>query len=173
MNIKKANIIYLFYIILFILILWFLYIIHKNYNPKPDLEFYYTDDNKISNYSKLNFGIIEILNISGNVTDKSLSNLNSNVIGYVTQYKICTPEKNTNSAYITNIETYHLKNGCIQIQPAGIQPKNSQGNYTISNNSTQTFTILNGTDSYLNVKGIVILKTNANNLERKVSIFFK
>jgi len=83
---------------------------------------------------------------------------------------MCNPTKN-NSAYVTNIETFFLKNGSIQVQPSGIQQINFQGNYSISPNSTQTFTILSGTESYLNKKGFVTLKTY-NNLERKVSIYF-
>jgi hypothetical protein len=168
---KKKYFNYFCCLLLFIILLWGLFVIYKNINPVPDLEFFYSDDNRVSTYSKINFGKSELLNISGNITDTSLNNQNSNIIGFVTQYKLCYPTKN-NSAYVTNIETYHLKNGSILIQPAGIQPKNSQGNYTISSKSTQSFSIINGTDSYFNVKGKVILNTNANNLERKVSIYF-
>jgi len=83
---------------------------------------------------------------------------------------MCNPTKN-NSAHVTNIETFFLKNGSIQVQPAGIQPINFQGNYSIASNTIQTFTILSGTESYLHKKGYVTLKTY-DNLERKVSIYF-
>ena len=135
----------------------------------PDLVFYYSDDNTISTYSKFTFGTTLILNISGNITDKSITN-KSNKIGYFTEYKMCNPTVN-NAAYVTNIETFYLKNGSIQIQPAGIQPKNFQGNYTITPNTTGTFRIISGTENYLKVNGYVTIKTY-DNLERKVSVYF-
>ena len=167
---KKNKLFYLYSIVIIIVILLFLVLIYKKINPIPDLVFYYSDDKTISNYSNLKFGSSLILNISGNITDKSITNKNSNIIGYFTEYKMCNPINN-NSAYVTNIETFHLKNGCIIIQPAGIQPLNFQGNYSIGANTTQTFSIVNGTEIYLYKKGYVTLKTY-DNLERKVSIYF-
>jgi hypothetical protein len=156
-----------FYKILIIFVLFFfIFLIYKIGNPVPDLVFYYSDDNKISKYSKLNFGTTLISNIGGNIIDKSISN----VIGYFTQYKICNLNKN-NTAYVTNILTFHLKNGTIQIQPTGIQTINFQGNYSIPSNITETFKILNGTKNYLYKTGYITLKTY-DNLERKVSIYF-
>ena len=173
-NLNKNKLIYIYIILIFvliiILIILFFFFIKRNQYFKPDLVFYYSDDNTISKYSKLNFGSTLILNISGNITDKSITNKNYIIIGYFTQYKICNPIKN-NSAYVTNMETFHLKNGSIQIQPTGIQPKNFQGNYSITSNITQTFKIISGTKSYLNAKGNVIFNTY-DNLERKVSIYF-
>jgi len=84
---------------------------------------------------------------------------------------MCNPTIN-NTAYVTNIETFFLKNGSIQIQPAGIQPINFQGNYSITSNTTMTFRIISGTQNYVNAKGLVILKTY-DNLERKVSVYFR
>jgi hypothetical protein len=156
------------FLIIFIVVVFFF---KPKPKPKPDLVFYYSDDDTISNYSKLNFGSTLILNISGHITDKSITKKNYNIIGHFTEYKICNPVKN-NSAYVTNMETFHLKNGALQIQPTGIQPKNFQGNYSIPSNITQTFKIISGTDSYLHAKGNVIFNTY-DNLERKVSIYFE
>ena len=167
---KNNKLFYFYYISIIFIIFLILFLIYKKINQVPDLVFYYSDDNTLSKYSKLKFENTLILNISGNITDKSITNKNSNVIGYFTEYKMCSPTKN-NSAYVTNIETFHLKNGSIQTQPAGIQPINFQGNYSIASNTTQTFTILSGTESYLHKKGYVTLKTY-DNLERKVSIYF-
>jgi hypothetical protein len=93
-----------FYKILIIFVLFFfIFLIYKILNPVPDLVFYYSDDNKISKYSKLNFGTTLISNIGGNIIDKNITNKNiSNIIGYFTQYKICNLNKN-NTAYVTNI----------------------------------------------------------------------
>ena len=154
--------------IVFVLLIIFIVFFFQDFNfkPNPDLVFYYSDDDTISNYSKLNFGSALILNISGHITDK-----NYKKIGHFTEYKICNPVKN-NSAYVTNMETFHLKNGSIQIQPTGIQPKNFQGNYSIPSNITQTFKIISGTEKYLHAKGNVIFNTY-DNLERKVRIYFE
>jgi hypothetical protein len=132
--------------------------------------FYYSDDNRISTYSKLNFELTLILNISGNITNSSITEKNNNIVEYFTEYKICNHTAN-NSAYVTNIETFDLKDGSIQIQPAGIKSINYQMNYNISANGTLTFKIISGTNNYLNAKGYVTLKTY-DNLERKVNIYF-
>ena len=167
---KKNKLFYLYSIVIIIVIFLFLFLIYKKINPIPDLVFYYSDDKTISKYSNFKFGNTIILNISGNITDKSITTKNSNIIGYFTEYKMCNPIS-FNSAYVTNIETFHLKNGCLLVQPAGIQNINFQGNYSISPNTIQTFSILSGTESYLYKKGYVTLKTY-DNLERKVCIYF-
>jgi len=166
---KKSSYFYILAIILLIILLIIIFLTYSKINQVPDLVFYYSDDNTISNYSKLNFGSTQILNISGNITDNSITKNNYNVIGYFTEYKICNPTIN-NSAYVTNIETFHLKNGSIQIQPVGIQPTNFQGNYSIASNNTLTFKIIGGTEKYFNSTGYVRFKTY-DNLERKVSIY--
>ena len=166
-NIKKYS--FYFYIITIILLI-VIFLIYTKRRQNPDLVFYYSDDNTISNYSKLKFDSTLILNISGNITDKSITTKNYNTIGYFTEYKMCNPTAN-NTAYVTNIETFFLKNGSIQLQPAGIQPINFQGNYSIASNNTLTFKILSGTGNYLYAKGYVTLKTY-DNLERKVSVYF-
>jgi len=153
-----------------IIFLIVIFLIYKKIRQNPDLVFYYSDDNTISNYSKLKFGSTLILNISGNITDKSITTKNYNTIGYFTEYKMCNPTSN-HTAYVTNIETFFLKNGSIQTQPAGIQPINFQGNYSIASNNTLIFKIISGTGNYLYTKGYVILKTY-DNLERKVSVYF-
>ena len=166
-NIKKYS--FYFYIITIILLI-VIFLIYTKRRQNPDLVFYYSDDNTISNYSKLTFGSTLILNISGNITDKSITTKNYNTIGYFTEYKMCNPTAN-NTAYVTNIETFFLKNGSIQLQPAGIQPINFQGNYSIASNNTLTFKILSGTGNYLYAKGYVTINTY-DNLERKVSVYF-
>jgi hypothetical protein len=155
-----------------IILLIVIYLIYKKIRQVPDLVFYYSDDNTISTYSKLKFGSTLLLNISGNITDKSITTKNYNTIGYFTEYKMCNPNPTlNNTAYVTNIETFFLKNGSLQLQPAGIQAINFQGNYSIASNTTLTFKILSGTGNYLYAKGYVILKTY-DNLERKVSVYF-
>ena len=160
-----------FYIIIIIILIIVIFLTYTKIRQEPDLVFYYSDDNTISTYSKFKFGSTLILNISGNITDKSITTNNYNKIGYFTEYKMCNPTIN-NTAYVTNIETFFLKNGSIQIQPAGIQPINFQGNYSITSNTTMTFRIISGTQNYVNAKGLVILKTY-DNLERKVSVYFR
>jgi len=160
-----------FYIIIIIILIIVIFLTYTKIRQEPDLVFYYSDDNTISTYSKFNFDSTLILNISGNITDKSITTNNYNKIGYFTEYKMCNPTIN-NTAYVTNIETFFLKNGSIQIQPAGIQPINFQGNYSITSNTTMTFRIISGTQNYVNAKGLVILKTY-DNLERKVSVYFR
>ena len=168
---KKYSFYFYFYIIT-IIILIVIFLIYNKIRQVPDLVFYYSDDNTISKYSKLKFGSTLILNISGKITDKSITTKNFNKIGYFTEYKMCNPNSTlNNSAYVTNIETFFLKNGSIQLQPAGIQPINFQGNYSIASNTTLTFKILSGTGNYLYAKGYVTLKTY-DNLERKVSVYF-
>jgi hypothetical protein len=117
----------------------------------------------------MEFGSTIIINISGIIRTQSITNNKSNIIGFFTEYKMCNPTTN-NSAYVTNIETFHLKNGSIQIQPVGIQPTNFQGNYSIASNNTLTFKIIGGTEKYFNSTGYVRFKTY-DNLERKVSIY--
>ena len=156
--------------LLFIFFCMILFFIYTKIFVVPDLVFYYSDDNTVSNYSKLHFGSTLIINISGNITDKSITNKHYKVIGYFTEYKMCNPTIN-NSAYVTNIETFHLENGSILLEPIGIQPKNFQGNYSIPSNTTLTFKMISGTEKYVNSKGYVTLQTY-DNLERKVSIYF-
>jgi hypothetical protein len=162
-----------YFCIITTIILLFIFLIYNKIDSDPDLVFYYSDDNTISTYSKFNFGSTLIINISGNITDKSITTNNYNKIGYFTEYKMCNhnPIVN-NTAYVTNIETFFLKNGTLQIQPAGIQPINFQGNYSIPSNTTITFKILSGTGNYLHTKGYITLKTY-DNLERKVSVYFR
>ena len=168
---KKYSFYFYFYIITIILLI-VIFLIYSKIRQVPDLVFYYSDDNTISTYSKFKFGSTLILNISGNITDKSITTKNFNKIGYFTEYKMCNPNSTlNNSAYVTNIETFFLKNGSLQLQPTGIQPINFQGNYSIASNNTLTFKILSGTGNYLYAKGYVTLKTY-DNLERKVSVYF-
>lgn len=170
--IQKNYSFYFYFCIITIVLLLVIFLIYAKIRHVPDLVFYYSDDNTISKYSKLKFGSTLILNISGNITDKSITTKNFNKIGFVTEYKICNPNPTVNNtAYVTNIETFYLKNGSIQIQTASLQPINFQGNYSITSNSTATFKILSGTGNYLHAKGYVILNTY-DNLERKVSVYF-
>ena len=160
-----------FYIIP-IIILIVIFLIYTKIRQVPDLVFYYSDDDTISNYSKFKFGSTLILNISGNITDKSITTKNYNKIGYFTEYKMCNPNPTlNNTAYVTNIETFFLKNGSLQLQPTGIQPINFQGNYSITSNTIVKFKIISGTENYLNAKGYVTINTY-DNLERKVSVYF-
>ena len=159
-----------FYIIP-IIILIVIFLIYNKIRQVPDLVFYYSDDDTISNYSKFKFGSTLILNISGNITDKSITTKNYNKIGYFTEYKMCNPNPTlNNTAYVTNIETFFLKNGSLQLQPTGIQPINFQGNYSITSNTIVKFKIISGTENYLNAKGYVTINTY-DNLERKVSVY--
>ena len=156
-------------IIIFLIVI---FLIYTKIRHVPDLVFYYSDDDTISNYSKFKFGSTLILNISGNITDKSITTKNYSKIGYFTEYKMCNPNPTlNNTAYVTNIETFFLKNGSLQLQPVGIQPINFQGNYSITSNTTVTFKIISGTENYLNAKGYITINTY-DNLERKVSVYF-
>lgn len=169
---QKKYSFYFYFCIITIVLLLVIFLIYKKISRNPDLVFYYSDDNTISNYSKLKFGSTLILNISGNITNKSITTKNFNKIGFFTEYKICNPNPTlNNTAYVTNIETFYLKNGSIQIQPVSLQPINFQGNYSIISNITATFKIISGTGNYLYSKGYVTINTY-DNLERKVSVYF-
>jgi hypothetical protein len=74
-------------------------------------------------------------------------------------------------AFVSNIETFSLADGNIQIQPVGIEYKNTQGNYGLPPNATNKFKIINGTKKYLNSTGYVVLHTFPN-LERLAKIYF-
>ena len=75
------------------------------------------------------------------------------------------------TAFVSNIETFCLADGNLQIQPVGFEYKNTQGNYGLPPNVTHTFNIINGTGKYLNATGYVILHTFPN-LERLAKIYF-
>ena len=69
---QKKNSFYFYFSIMTIILLIVIYLIYAKIRNVPDLVFYYSDDNTISKYSKLKFGSTLILNISGNITDKSI-----------------------------------------------------------------------------------------------------
>jgi len=143
---------------------------HNNSHYKK-LIFYYSDSDTVSNVSTFTYQYAMLENISGNITDKSITSQNYKTIGHFTENKMCNPTTD-NNAYVINFETFILNNGTIQIQPAGIQTKNSQGYYGLPANITKIFKIINGTDKFLNAKGYVVLKTY-DNLERKAIVLLK
>jgi hypothetical protein len=136
-----------------------------------DLQFYYSDDDTISPVSKTNFGSSVIQTSSGVITNKSNTTPNYKTIGNFAQNKMCIVQTST-SAFVSNLETFYLSDGNIQLQPTGIQSLNSQGNYGLPPNATYKFTIINGTGKYLNSSGIVKIHT-FDNLSRLVKIYFK
>jgi hypothetical protein len=143
----------------------------KHNKRSPDLKFYYNDDNTISSVSNITFGTSLIETIQGVITDKSAACPHSKPIGNFLQYKLCSLSTN-NTAFVSNVFTFYLKCGNIQCQPVGIQPLNSQDNYSLPPNITKTYRIINGTEQYLNSTGYVVLQT-FDNLERLVRIYFK
>ena len=136
-----------------------------------DLKFYYSDDDTISQVSKITFGTSLIQTTQGVITDKSAASPNHKQIGNFLQYKLCGLSTN-NTAFVSNVFTFYLKCGNIQCQPVGIQSLNSQGNYGLPPNITKTYRIINGTEQYLNSTGYVVLQT-FDTLERFVRIYFK
>lgn len=136
-----------------------------------DLQFYYNDDETISQFSNLKFGSSLIQTIHGVITDKSIVCPYHKTIGNLLQYKLVSLTTN-NTAFVSNVFTFYLKCGNIQCQPVGIESLNSQGNYGLPPNITKTYRIINGTEQYLNSTGYVVLHT-FDNLERLVKIYFK
>ena len=136
-----------------------------------DLQFYYSDDDTVSQVSKITFGTSLIQTIQGVITDKSISCPHNKPIGNFLQYKLGSLATN-NTLFVSNVFTFFLKCGNIQCQPVGIQCLNSQGNYGLPPNITKTYRIINGTEQYLNSTGYVVIHTY-DNLERLVKIYFK
>ena len=73
-----------------------------------NLLFYYTDNLNFSTASKFSFGLSEINNIYGDLTDKRTNSNNMKKIGHFEQFKICNP-KSTTEAYVSNMFTFFLK----------------------------------------------------------------
>ena len=136
-----------------------------------DLQFYYNDDEAVSQISNIKFGSSVIQTIQGVITDKSIVCLNNKTIGNFLQYNLVSSTTN-NMAFVSSVFTFYLKCGNLQCQPVGIQCLNSQCNYGLPHNVTKTYRIINGTDQYLNSTGYVVLHT-FDNLERLVKIYFK
>jgi hypothetical protein len=143
---------------------------HNKIKRSCDLSFYYTDDIASTPISKTHFGHSVIQTSIGPITDKSNTTKHYKIIGNCVQYKICMVTTNTD-AFVSNIETFSLADGNIQIQPVGIEYKNTQGNYGLPPNATNKFKIINGTKKYLNSTGYVVLHTFPN-LERLAKIYF-
>ena len=136
-----------------------------------DLKFYYTDDATMSVVSKIKFDSSEIQTISGILANKSITTKHYKTIGNFVANKMCIV-KTATTAFVSNLQTFYLADGNIQFQPVGIQTLNSQGNYSLDNNITSKFTIINGTGKYLNSTGYVVIHTYGN-LYRLVKIYFK
>ena len=134
-------------------------------NQKCDLQFWYTDDATKSPVTKISFGSSLIVISTG-----KLNKPNNQIIGNFVQNKLCIIQPD-GSALVNNVKTFYLADGNIQFQPVGVQILNSQGNYGLKANTTYKFTIINGTDKYLNSTGYVVLRT-FDNLERLVQIYF-
>ena len=97
-------------------------------NRSCNLSFYYTDDIASTPISKFKFGHSVIQTSIGPITDKSTTTKHYKNIGNCVQYKICMVQTNT-TAFVSNIETFCLADGNLQIQPVGFEYKNTQGNY--------------------------------------------
>ena len=136
-----------------------------------DLQFYYNDDDAISQFSNIKFGSSIIQTVQGVITDKCIVSPNHKTIGNFLQNNLCSLTTN-NMAFVSSVFTFYLKCGNIQCQPVGIQCQNRQGNYVLPHNVTKTYRIINGTEQYLNSTGYVVLHT-FDNLERLVKIYFK
>jgi hypothetical protein len=134
-------------------------------NQTCDLQFWYTDDDTKSPVTKISFGS-SILVISTGKLNKP----NNQIIGNFVQNKLCIIQPD-GSALVNNVKTFYLADGNIQFHPVGVQTLNSQGNYGLKSNTTYKFTIINGTEKYLNSTGYVVLHT-FDNLERLVKIYF-
>lgn len=130
-----------------------------------DLQFWYTDDDTKSPVSKISFGSSVVVTSTG-----KLHKPNNEIIGNFVQNKMCIIQPD-GSALVSNVETFYLADGNIQLQPVGVQTLNSQGNYGLKANATYKFTIINGTGKYLNSTGYVVIHTFTN-LERLVKIYF-
>lgn len=148
----------------------------NNTDRSGDLTFWYTDNNKISTVNSAAifgspniFGTVVLQTITGVIT--SNRELDSLQIGNFTEMKTCVSSTST-SAFVSNTETFFFKNGCIQIQPVGVQPYNIQGNYGLPPNNTYTFKILNSTGDFLNLGGCAVIRT-FENLDRLVNIYFQ
>jgi hypothetical protein len=134
-------------------------------NQKCDLQFWYTDDATKSPVTKISFGSSLIVISTG-----KLNKPNNQIIGNFVQNKLCIIQPD-GTALVNNVKTFYLADGNIQFQPVGVQILNSQGNYGLKANTTYKFTIINGTEKYLNSTGYVVLRT-FDNLERLVQIYF-
>lgn len=141
----------------------------KHKHRSSDLKFYYSDDDTLSPVSKTTFGSSVIQTSSGVLKNKT-NTTHYNIIGNFVQNKMCIVKTST-SAFVSNVETFYLTDGNIQMQPVGIQSLNSQGNYGLESNASYKFKIINGTGKYLNATGYVVLHTFPN-LERLAKIYF-
>ena len=139
--------------------------IHGMLSYRPcDLKFWYTDDDTKSPVSEIAFGSSVIVTSTG-----KLNKTNNETIGNFVQNKMCIIQPD-GSALVSNVETFYLPDGNIQLQPVGIQTLNSQGNYGLAANATVKFTIINGTGKFLNSSGFVRIHT-FDNLARLVKIY--
>jgi len=152
------------------------YSFDNNTNRSSNLTFWYTNNNKISTINSATtfgspniFGSVILQTITGVITANR--ELDSRQIGNFTEMKTCVSNTST-SAFVSNTQTFFLKNGCIQIQPVGVQSYNIQGNYGLPPNNTHTFKILNSTGDFLNLGGFVVIRT-FENLDRLVNIYFQ
>jgi hypothetical protein len=160
-----------FIVVIFLFSLWFAWkmfdgstLLGMLQDQPCDLQFWYTDDDTKSPVSKIPFGSSVVVTSTG-----KLNKPNNEIIGNFVQNKMCIIQPD-GSALVSNVETFYLADGNIQLQPVGVQTLNSQGNYGLKANATYKFTIINGTGKYLNTSGFVKIHT-FDNLSRLVKIY--
>ena len=149
---------------------------HNSTTRPSDLTFWYTDSDEITTITIATFGPPNVLGStvvqtnSGVLTTNKYSSKSSKKIGSFTEMKMCVV-KTKDSAFVSNTMTFFLKGGNIQCQPVGVQFYNSQGNYGLSPDVTNTFKIINGTGNYTFLDGYIVVST-FKNLDRLVKVYF-
>jgi hypothetical protein len=134
---------------------------------KPDLTLFWSLDDNLSIFSKINFGSTEIETINGNLKDSK-----NNVVGRFaftnTIYDIS--DANQNGLFEnTSQSTLFLPKGNIQYTTAFQVTKDSQGNYIFPSSETK-YKIISGTGIYFNVDGYIVI--NAKDMSRIGYIYF-
>jgi len=143
----------------------------------PDLTFYYSVDNAAG-------AVFAEQPIGPNIVQTFVSPLYDIIppipidlkisIGSLCDVGTLFDVNNTTGYYDTvDSSVFYFKNGSIAFNPNILWVQNSTTkHYLFPPNSTNIYSIVSGTKDYLNYKGFIEIITDAENINRKVNIYF-